>query len=299
MHRLPQEDQQQFWEKALYAMPTWKSTIPITFKYLQRLQKPVARVNAKVDHGKTNHATKDIKLPRQNALAVGAIVMLLVNFVVEQGLFNGAIGVVIDICYKENEGPRVKGSLPAYVVVAFPGVRFTPGTEWDLENPTHVPIPLVTLRCENKSKCCSVTTIPLRVSKAITIYKSQGLTVGLGQVWELLVIMLPSIKGRPVTPGLEQTAFSRAKTLDCLAILTDPGSPLTYERLQKIGKSPSFDKRRAFENRLKELQGVCVPALKKQVEAFDTTSPDKTFEGGFLALMQWYRNYVNQALQAP
>ncbi len=138
-----------------------------------------------------------------------------------------------------------------------------------------------------------MATIPLRVCKAITIYKSQGLTVGEGHVWELLVLQLPSIKGRPVTPGLEQTAFSRATTLDSLAILTDASSPLTDERLKKIGKSQLYDKRREFENRLRDLHALHVPIVKTQVTAFDTNSDNPTFEGGYKALIQWYRDYVH------
>ena len=128
-----------------------------------------------------------------------------------------------------------------------------------------------------------MTTILLRACKAITIYKSQGLTVGPGKVWERLVLQLPSVKGRPPTPGLEQTAFSRAETIDCLAVLTGPSTPLTYERLQRIGRGPSYDKRRAFESQLRSLHEVHVPLLKKQVGAFDPCSDRPSFEGGFQA----------------
>jgi hypothetical protein len=44
---------------------------------------------------------------------------------------------------------------------------------------THVPIPLVTRRCE--INCCSMTAIPLQVCKALSIHKSQGMTVGEGK----------------------------------------------------------------------------------------------------------------------
>lgn len=50
------------------------------------------------------------------------MVMLLVNFVVEIGLFNGAVGKVVEIVYRDPSGPREKGAIPDYVVVDFPNV---------------------------------------------------------------------------------------------------------------------------------------------------------------------------------
>ena len=102
--------------------------------------------------------------------------------------------------YKDPEGPRKPGALPAHVVVDFPGCTIPPEEAWDPENPTHIPVPVVTLRCE---KDCCATTVPLQVCKAITICKCQGMTVGEWQFWMYLVVLLPKPGSQPSrTPGL-------------------------------------------------------------------------------------------------
>jgi hypothetical protein len=77
---------------------------------------------------------------------------------------------------------------------------------------TCIPIEPVTLRC--KKKCCSVTTVPLHVCKAITIHKAQGISIGQGHLWEGVVIALPEAMDRKM-PALELVALSRA---------TEPGA---------------------------------------------------------------------------
>jgi hypothetical protein len=232
LHNLSLAEQTRFKEHALYVMPTWKSTVPITLDYLQRLNQPVARIEAQYQYKHVNHTAKEISLPSKSALCKDAKVMLLVNFVVEEGLFNGAVGTVVDICYSDPSGPQRRNVQPDYVVVDFPNVKFPDGKAWDAQNPTHVPIPAVTVRCEKS--CCSVTTIPLRVCKAVTIHKSQGLTVGNGHFWELLVVGLPSGKGSGSTLGLEQVSFSRASELENLTQISTTDSPVTVERLVSI-----------------------------------------------------------------
>ena len=54
----------------------------------------------------------------------------------------------------------------------------------------YIPIPATTRRCEKK--CCSITTILLRLCKAISIYKSQGITVRPGQAWKNVMVWLPT-----------------------------------------------------------------------------------------------------------
>ena len=44
----------------------------------------------------------------------------------------------------------------------------------------------------NKKKCCSISIIPLRVCKLMTIYKIQGITIGEDKVWKRVVVCLPT-----------------------------------------------------------------------------------------------------------
>ena len=134
-------------------------------------------------------------------------------------------------------------------------------------------------------------TIPLRVCKAVTMHKSQGLTVGEGQVWELLVVVLSPTKGGSTTPGLEQVAFSRATAVKYLACASTEGS-LSRERLLKIGKSPAYQIRRVFEAQLRELQETTTNEMKQLIGHFDTEEGD--FNEGYNCLVKWYRERTNQ-----
>ena len=77
------------------------------------------------------------------AFTVGASVMLLRNFIVELNLMNGAVGVVKDIVYKDEDGPR-KCHIPAYVVVDFPKCTILSENRWKVqEAATNIPIPAI------------------------------------------------------------------------------------------------------------------------------------------------------------
>jgi hypothetical protein len=80
--RLPPAERAEFEREALYIMPTWKRTIPITNKYLKELQTPVLNINYDYPQNHCNHAAEEIHFPARSALAVDAKVMLLSNYVV-------------------------------------------------------------------------------------------------------------------------------------------------------------------------------------------------------------------------
>jgi hypothetical protein len=216
--------------------------------------------------------------------------MLQTNFVVELGLFNGAVGTVKAIVYEDSDGPRRKGALPHFVVVDFPLVHLSPEDRWMANQPSWVPIPVVTLRCEKK--CCSVSTIPLRVCKAITIYKSQGMTVGLNQIWRRLVVLLPSKTSQAgKTPGLAQVAFSRASELGRLAVLETPDCQLTVELLKSIGTTAPYKVRREFEATLRQRATETQPAALAYILQEDPAD-EKSLDGALQALCAWYRGEV-------
>ena len=207
---------------------------PIGIAYLNKIITPVAKINAQyqsiLSFGITNHCVKG-PLPERLAICVGAKVMLLRNFVVEYKLMNGCVGVVKEIVYKSTSGPANKDELPVYVIVDFPSCTI-PLEDALVPNmpPTCVPVPVVMDQCEKK--CCSVKTIPLRVCIAISIHKSQGMTIGPGEVFEKVVVYLPEDQ-REQSPGLELVAFSRAKGPDCLAVGNNSNN-LTIMSIQKL-----------------------------------------------------------------
>ena len=89
---------------ALHICPTWKVANKICYEYLDHdLNEPIAIVRA--DLGGSNARSQNCCadgscLPVVTPICKGAMVMLLMNRVVEENLMNGSVGVVRDICYK-------------------------------------------------------------------------------------------------------------------------------------------------------------------------------------------------------
>jgi hypothetical protein len=125
----------------------------------------------------------------------------------------------------------------------------------------------------------------MRVCKAISIHKSQGITVGPGKLWEKVVIALPGPNDR-TTPGMEYVALGRATVKEAFAIYCD--EEVTMDRLLKIGKGAASDKRRAFEQRLRDLADDSQQPLRRRIIARDTHSP-QTFNGGFNEILREFR----------
>ena len=81
--------------------------------------------------------------------------------------------------------------------------------------------------------------LPLKLAWAITIHKSQGLT--LPQAWI-------DIGATERTAGISYVAISRVKALSSCII-----EPMTFERLTSLKRSANLKYRLQEENRLKEL----------------------------------------------
>ena len=135
-----------------------------------------------------------------------------------------------------------------------------------------------------------MTTIPLRNYKAITIYKSQGITAGPGKARDKVVVQLPTGRQRKIT-GSEIVVFFRASHITGLAI---ENSLHEIDRmiLFKIGKVKAFDKRKSFEILQSNYE-----TRKKYYYVDKTTRIDtlvtKTYSGRFYFLLLWFRNKGN------
>jgi hypothetical protein len=57
-------------------------------------------------------------------------------------------------------------------------------------------------------KCCSITAFPIQICRALTIHKSQGMTIGEGERFKKVVVHLPD---NAHCPGLPLVACSQAK----------------------------------------------------------------------------------------
>jgi len=218
--------------------------------------------------------------------------MLLANFVVEYNLYNGAVGIIVDIVYENADGPLGAGiNHPDYIIVDFPDSLIPIDEQYDRNNPTHIPVPLLTTRCEKQ--CCKMTAIPLRVCKAITIHKCQGISVGNGEKWSKIVIVLPGTNCKLRAPGLECVAISRAKDLADMAFLATEKHEINRARFIKIGRSKAYEDRNDFEQkRLKSYIERTRTHLKDLITAQDLND-EKDFEGGYWELIGWYRASIN------
>ena len=101
-------------------------------------------------------------------LAQRARVMLTANIWVEVGLVNGAMGTVQAICYDNDQSPP---NFPIAVTVHFDsycGPTLSDGSV------TIIPIRRTWL---STNKPCSRLQLPLKLAWAITIHKSQGMTL--------------------------------------------------------------------------------------------------------------------------
>ncbi len=100
-------------------------------------------------------------------IAHGARVMLTANLWTEVGLVNGTLGTVTDICYESGQGPP---SLPIALTIKFDSYS---GPTLDGA------VPIIPLRRTwfSTTNSCSRLQLPLKLAWAITIHKSQSLTL--------------------------------------------------------------------------------------------------------------------------
>ena len=292
LDRMEEEKRQEFLSDAIHLVPRWNMSHTIVYEYLSSFNTPLAKVRAKLTcprNNGINHCVKESSMPILNAFCIDCHVMLVRNFIVDDyKIMNGAIGIVKDIVYKESDGPHhTDGELPASVIVDFPQTcipqekGLIPG-----QNSTWIPIPVVTERCERQ--CCSISTIPLIVCKAITIHKSQGMTIGPHQQFEKVIVHLPTSTTRK-SPGIELVACSRAMNPDCIAF-GNKSSDLTTMELKKIGTTNSYDLRRSFETEMKRRADESQTQTIEAITALDNNHENKTYEGGCKFLLSWFRN---------
>ena len=200
---------------------------------MSALQHPIACVNA--CHS-SDLAKKDRKMAGLEPcifLAKGAHVMLTMNLWTGVGLCNGATGTVIDFIYADNQQPP---DLPEAVIVKFDNYR---GPSISESISSCVPICPITVSSQTLDGLHERQQLPLKLAWAITIHKSQGLT--LPKAWI-------DIGQTERTAGISHVAISRVRTLPSCII-----EPMTFERLKSIKKSASLKFRIEEEKRLNEL----------------------------------------------
>lgn len=130
---------------------------------LKQLHLPVARCLAQLPRQTSIANDNDEQLPSEILLSLDEQVMLIANLWIQAGLVNGSLGQIKSIVYDIDSKPS---DLPKYIVVEFKNYT---GPHWDNANPKFVPIAPIT-----RGSC---TQLPLAMAWALTIHKSQGLTL--------------------------------------------------------------------------------------------------------------------------
>lgn len=170
-------------------------------------------------------------LEPQLLLAKGARVMLTANLWTKGGLVNGSMGTVHDIMFK-NQGPP---SLPAAVFVKFD--TYEGLTIISTEGDNVVPIVPIKRSWEGKSgTICSRQQVPLCLAWAITVHKSQGLTLSKAKI---------DIGSKEFAAGLTFIAVSHVHSLSDIYF-----RQFTFDRLQRIKNSSRLQERKVEKERL-------------------------------------------------
>lgn len=163
--------------------------------------------DGKRNFGIKSHFRKNDIITAPISFCRGSRVSIDRNLWQEVGLFNGALGTVVDIRYKTRESPLL-GDFPAYVIV---DMDFYKGPIWDSQNPTRVPIPIAERFC--RKGCCVMESIPLTVSFARTLHKFQGQQVGPNHSNKMMVFGPGSCTFEASSPGLLYVGLSRMSTI--------------------------------------------------------------------------------------
>ena len=154
---------------ALHLHPTVEAVVEYNVNKLHSSGQPIATIRAVHTGDNAAKAPSDDTggLEPVLCLATSARVMLTSNFWVEVGLVNGAMGTIQAICYHTGGPP----DLPTAVMVHFDhysGPTLHDGT---------VPITPVRRTWSLSGIQCSRLQLPLKLAWAVTIHKSQGLTL--------------------------------------------------------------------------------------------------------------------------
>ena len=205
------------------------------FHQLAELHQPIARIDARHSSDLAKKASPDQMsgLEPSIFLSKGAKIMLTMNLWTDVGLCNGATGTVVDFIYANNQQPP---DLPVSIIVKFDNYS---GPSINDTMPGYVPICPITVTSDTLDGVHERQQLPLKLAWAITIHKSQGLT--LPKAWI-------DIGHTEKTAGISYVAISRVRTLSTCII-----EPMTFERLTSLKRSINLKFRLEEERRLNNL----------------------------------------------
>ena len=150
------------------------------------------------------------------------------------GLVNGSRGIVRDIIYDESASPN---DMPKCIIVEFLDYSGEPllGDKY----PKCIPIVPFTAQAMYRGKMRTRTQFPLRLCWAMTVHKSQGLTLKQAVI---------DIGKRDIGIGMTYVALSRLQSIDGLFFKSKP-----FDRFNKINESKNLKMRKEVEEDLRKL----------------------------------------------
>jgi len=241
---MPEDQQAEFKNNAVMLCALNKDLRPHNIFRMQQLGQPIAPIKAKNSCSKAAKAepTTACGLPKSTILAKGAQMMITTNLWSETGLTNGAKCTVRYIVYSDDRCPPM---LPDVVLVHVPQYV---GPAFLQSDPKLIPIVPLQRSWPEGSKTLVRTMIPLTPAYAISIHKSQGMS---------LDMVMINLGDREFALGLTYTAISRCKKLQSLAFDPFPD----FMRFKKIFDSGSFHERRKEDARLSLLEVETLKSL--------------------------------------
>lgn len=228
LQNLTADEQQQF-NNSLTLCDTTERTNQINYNRMREFQS-VYKINSINSSISASHvpSRQAGNLEKVLYLAIGCRVMLRKNIWVEAGLVNGALRTVSDIVVQPDGL-----DMPLFVMVRFDNYR----------GPSiNGAVPIVPSQSSwmSKNEECTRIQIPLCIAYAVTIHKSQGMTLDRALVclgdseWQL---------------GLSYVGLSRVRTFNGLALDKEHD----YQRFSRISNSVLFSLRQEEEQRLRTI----------------------------------------------
>lgn len=257
---------------ALRIYPTKAQVLEYNHQHMLGLVSPAIQIDAKhegVGAERVESANAG-NLAKRLPLCLGCRVMLTRNLWANVGLVNGAQGTVHDISW--SDGADVLRDPPEVIIVAFDdytGPAFTMPSGEELRRGGNLAVPILRVRQDfmvGTSSCCR-EQFPLLVSYAITVHKSQGIT---------LDKVVCDISAPEFASGLSYVAVSRVKTL----------GGLMFEK--------PFDRSRIYRETPSRAIGLKLfDHATRQLQALDAVAGENPSEES-----NWYINSEDESIEA-
>lgn len=273
--QVDRKERDEFLKDSLFLNPLKEAAWEHNVRKLDELGNPIMKLIS-VNSNKTAASATgdDVGLKKILYLAKGAQVMVNMNIWTKAGVVNGAMGTVVGFYNgtwddTEDHHTAQNAQSTAAVLVHFPhytGPRFEgfpDDPKWDKV----LPITRRTVNFTKSGAKCMRTQFPLALGWAVTIHKSQGMTIGPGQNWRRMILDLGNTE---LSSGLTFVALSRAMELGCILFM--PGKCPSLARLAKC-KTDTMEERKQFDEVISNLSAS---TLRKYKDLIDLGVPRPT-----------------------